>query len=1084
MAAVPRGEGRSVVLLGIDDPLVEQVRPPLAEAGFAVSREADPDDLLGRVSNEPVDCIVSAYRLSTADGIAVADALHERDPAVSVILAVRDGTESIAAKAVSAAVDGYLPMERITEDPSRLVDAVRESVDERPDQCPGCDEYRTLVEHFPNGLVTRFDRDLRYTVVGGTGFRDLDLSASDLEGKTPWDVFPPENADAIVRLYERALDGESSVRELELEGRTFRVQVLPVRNDHGEIVGGMTVSQDVTERRRREGQLRRYETVVETVDDAISWIDTDRRFTFVNQPLANLLDRSRDEIIDRQVDEVLEPIAGFSTETIDRITDAIDAVLDGETAQRRLEFTVEPNGQTRHRDLRFVPLTVEDDVVGLLGVSRDVTQRKKRERALAASERKYRALVDTAPDAIFLADAETGRILEANEAAADLVGRPPEEIAGMHQSALHPPDAVDAYQDLFRRHVDQGGTFRRLPDGRRIVVVDSEGNRTPVEISARAVQVDGRRIIHGIFRDISPQVWFEAALAALHETARDLGYVEDVHEIYRRTAVTAAELSELPVGIVYRFDEYEGALVPAARSPGTTRVVEDLSPVDPNDGPCWDAFRTGETIVLSADIETAPNPPEPLVSALIVPLGDAGVLLAGDDSSTAFDPAVVHVLEILASDAETALARTERERHLRERNLELDRRDRHLRRLSSATSCLSEAIPQVTTASTRGAIEGAVCEALAGIETVSGVWIGEHHDDAGEVSPRALAGGIGDYLDLVSPIRIDGSNEPAAATARTGDPVSVTNTARELRSEPWRRHALEAGLRSVLSVPIDDGEVRYGVLTVYGTEPDDLRGEIRHVVESMADSLLAALRSHRRRNALVTDRVTELAFRLDHGRAPLLRLAGQLPGSFSVREVIPVEDGRDAVTVASKGAPRDDIASTATTVAGIERAREVGRDGDTVLIQVTIDGGSLATTLATDGLVFRALSTEDGGYRLVLGVPPRVDLDAAVQIVTSRFPGAELVAKRAGVVRDASGGWADPDGVFDGLTRRQRQALELAFDRGYFEIPKESTGADIASEMGISATAFHDHLRAAERKLLTRIIDRDDVHASSWTAAE
>ena len=63
------------------------------------------------------------------------------------------------------------------------------------------------------------------------------------------------------------------------------------------------------------------------------------------------------------------------------------------------------------------------------------------------SHLKYKHLVENAPDAIFIADTETGIILEANNEAAKLLGIPLDQIVGMHQSQIHPPEETQKYTD-------------------------------------------------------------------------------------------------------------------------------------------------------------------------------------------------------------------------------------------------------------------------------------------------------------------------------------------------------------------------------------------------------------------------------------------------------------------------------------------------------------------------------------------------------------------------------------------------------------------------------------------------------------
>jgi len=138
------------------------------------------------------------------------------------------------------------------------------------------------------------------------------------------------------------------------------------------------------------------------------------------------------------------------------------------------------------------------------GTIRDITERKERERNLAQTKAWYQTLLDAAPDAVFIADAESGEIRETNRAAARLLDRPREEIVGLDQTELHPPDKAEEYAELFRQHVGEGGgRDETLGEQVELAVVDAAGDETPVEISAQTVEIDGEYYNQGYFRDIT-----------------------------------------------------------------------------------------------------------------------------------------------------------------------------------------------------------------------------------------------------------------------------------------------------------------------------------------------------------------------------------------------------------------------------------------------------------------------------------------------------------------------------------------------------------------------------------------------------
>ncbi|GAG01199.1 unnamed protein product, partial [marine sediment metagenome] len=137
--------------------------------------------------------------------------------------------------------------------------------------------------------------------------------------------------------------------------------------------------------------------------------------------------------------------------------------------------------------------------------------------ALRASEAKFRALFESAGDAIFLADPDTGEILDANSAAAKLIGRERSQIIGMHQSQLHPADQVEDYRQKFERHIREGRAADFEAEALR-----ADGSTVPVFIGASLVEVAGRTVIQGRFVDLTERKRAEEALRQSEDRFRSL----------------------------------------------------------------------------------------------------------------------------------------------------------------------------------------------------------------------------------------------------------------------------------------------------------------------------------------------------------------------------------------------------------------------------------------------------------------------------------------------------------------------------------------------------------------------------------
>ena len=121
------------------------------------------------------------------------------------------------------------------------------------------DLYRTLAKNFPNGGVFLFDRNLRYWIAEGAGLAAIGVSKELLEGKTIWQVWSREICDIIEPYYRAALAGDTNAFEIQYNNRIYSLHTLPVKNDRGEILAGMVMSQEITARKQAEIALRESE---------------------------------------------------------------------------------------------------------------------------------------------------------------------------------------------------------------------------------------------------------------------------------------------------------------------------------------------------------------------------------------------------------------------------------------------------------------------------------------------------------------------------------------------------------------------------------------------------------------------------------------------------------------------------------------------------------------------------------------------------------------------------------------------------------------------------------------------------------
>jgi PAS domain S-box-containing protein len=150
--------------------------------------------------------------------------------------------------------------------------------------------------------------------------------------------------------------------------------------------------------------------------------------------------------------------------------------------------------------------------IGVVVTSRDTTERRRIEQTLKESEEKYRKLFEEAMDAIFVADAETGILIDCNRAATELIGRAKSEIIGMHQRFLHPPEEdMGKFSKTFEQHrTDKEGHVLESQ------ITTKNGEIRDVAIKASLIEINGKKMLQGVFRDITEgkQIFKKASFQA------------------------------------------------------------------------------------------------------------------------------------------------------------------------------------------------------------------------------------------------------------------------------------------------------------------------------------------------------------------------------------------------------------------------------------------------------------------------------------------------------------------------------------------------------------------------------------------
>lgn len=382
--------------------------------------------------------------------------------------------------------------------------------------------------------------------------RMLGYSADELLARTFRDLTHPDDLSVSDAAFQRVISGELDTISFEkryLRGDGSSVWVIVssslIRDAQGRPQYFISEMQDVTERRLAEIALQeseeKYRQLFELESDAIFVIDNETGEIMEANPAAsNMYGYSHDELLHmRNTDLSAEP---------DRTRQAM--------SQRQ---SVIPVRWHHDRTGRVFPVEIMASFFtwrgrpAHLAAIRNITDRFNAEQQLRESEQRYRAVVDTSPDAIVLADLE-GRLVMANQRAADLAARATAtELVGLSLfDLLVPEDRARARANMAR--VMREGALH----GEEYLGIRPDGTLIPIEVSASVVNGADQRPMGmaAVVRDITARKEAEALLAQRHRDLAQLNAELQVrNEELDAFAHTVAHDLKNPLHLVIGFAE-------------------------------------------------------------------------------------------------------------------------------------------------------------------------------------------------------------------------------------------------------------------------------------------------------------------------------------------------------------------------------------------------------------------------------------------------------------------------------------------------------------------------------------------------
>jgi len=260
-----------------------------------------------------------------------------------------------------------------------------------------------------------------------------------------------------------------------------------VRDNKGKPIAMIATLRDITDIKRSEEGLKKsdqkYKTFMESIRDGVYILDEKGRFTFVNDVIVRRSKQTREWFLDKSYIDVIRP------EDRERVRKNFEAVMRGEEVSAYELAYPTASGDDLWVEVNTTALRTDTGIIGLLGISRDITDRKLAEKRLekARTELENRveertaelrktteqlnALMNATTDTVSLIDLK-GYVVAANAVTAKRLGTTQDQLLGTFVYDLMPPSVARSRKAIANRVVKTGKPHR-FEDERGGIVLDS-----------------------------------------------------------------------------------------------------------------------------------------------------------------------------------------------------------------------------------------------------------------------------------------------------------------------------------------------------------------------------------------------------------------------------------------------------------------------------------------------------------------------------------------------------------------------------------------------------------------------------------
>jgi len=463
------------------------------------------------LDKENIDIILLDLSLPDSRGISSFKAVYAKAQRIPIVVLSGGSDVSVSLETVSLGAQDYLIKEDLNE--KILAKTIQYSIERKRnlEKLRESNERYELVSKAASDMVWDWD------LVNGNVYRNKE-GWEKIFGNITGDEFMkpnafiehlhPDDAPATLEYVENFLHS-ATLNKFEIEFRVKRndgtdAYILDkgylIRNDKGEPIRMIGTSQDITEKKLAEIKVQfseqRFRSLVQRGSDMIKVLDANANFTYISPTVKNVLGFEPDDMVGKNAFDFIHP------NDLPYTKEQFNIIKNKEYIELMPFRFKDANNKWRWIETKLTNLIDDISINGIVANSRDITEKKRAQEIIKASEERYRNLFFNNPMAILIWDIDTLKIVEINDTACKEYNYTRQELLQMTLLDIKPAEEhenVKQFAIMFKKNQEQmvSGIWRHI---------SKQGTVLFMEEFCHKMEYEGKHAVLAIANNVSEKI--------------------------------------------------------------------------------------------------------------------------------------------------------------------------------------------------------------------------------------------------------------------------------------------------------------------------------------------------------------------------------------------------------------------------------------------------------------------------------------------------------------------------------------------------------------------------------------------------